>query len=106
MANEQKIAELVEKYKLHQGFTDDSFDDVIRFNVESAIQYILNAGVSEAQIAAGKADFAIIRGAVDMWESDRFSRMFFMLVTQVRADVSTKPTGKRRRPPSKGGNDG
>lgn len=93
MVKDIKIDELVAKYKLHQGFTDGSFDDVIRMNITGAIQYIVNAGVSEKQINAGEADFAIIRGAADMWESDRFTRMFFMLVTQLRASKGGDANG-------------
>ena len=84
MVNEAKKAELIKKYKLHQGFADDSFDDVILFNIDSAIKYVVNAGVSEEQINNGEADYAIIRGASDMWDGDNFSRLFQMSVTQIR----------------------
>ena len=84
MADEAKILELIKKYKLHQGFADDSFDDVIRFNIESAIKYILTTGVIIDQINDGEADFAIIRGASDMWDDNKFSRLFFMNVTSIR----------------------
>jgi len=84
MVNKTKILDLIKSYKLHQGFADGSFDDTIRLNVESAIKYIVNAGISEKQINDGDADFAIIRGASDMWDGDRFSRLFIMSVTQVR----------------------
>ncbi|MCL2771975.1 MAG: hypothetical protein FWD71_01380 [Oscillospiraceae bacterium] len=84
--NDVILSNLIKKYKLHQGFAaeDKSFDDVILFNIESSIKYIVNAGVSEKQITNGDADFAIIRGASDMWDGDRFSRLFFMAVTQIR----------------------
>jgi len=88
MVENSKILELIEKYKLHQGFADDSFDNVIRFNIESAIKYILNAGVTVKRINGGEADYAIIRGASDMWDADRFSRLFFMAVTQIRGGSS------------------
>ena len=84
MVNEKKIKNLIKFYKLHQGFADDSFDEVIKFNIESAIKYIVNAGVSIKQINDSEADFAIIRGASDMWDGDRFSRLFIMAVTQIR----------------------
>ena len=84
--DEKKIIELIKKYKLHQGFAaeDNSFDETIRFNIESAVKYILNTGVTEEQINGGEADYAIIRGASDMWDGDRFSRLFIMSVTQIR----------------------
>ena len=84
MVNQEKIAELIKNYKLHQGFADDSFDETIKFNIESAIKYIVNAGVTFEQINDGEADFAIIRGASDMWDGDRFSRLFIMSVTMIR----------------------
>jgi hypothetical protein len=81
-----KMLDLISKYKAHQGFADadSSFDEVIRFNIESAIKYIVKAGVSMEQVNGGEADFAIIRGASDMWDGDRFSRIFMMSVTQLR----------------------
>ena len=86
MVKSEKIKELIDKYKLHQGFVaeDNSFDETIRFNIESAIKYILNTGVTEEQINGGEADYAIIRGASDMWDGERFSRLFIMSVTQIR----------------------
>ena len=84
MVNEAKKAELIKKYKLHQGFADDSFDDTIKFNIESAINFIVNAGISEKQINDGDADFAIVRGASDMWDGDRFSQLFRISVAQIR----------------------
>jgi hypothetical protein len=86
MTRDEKIIGLIKKFKLHQGFAadDKSFDDTIKFNIESAVKFIVGAGVSEQQILDGEADFAIVRGASDMWDGDYFSRLFIASVAQIR----------------------
>lgn len=85
MISDTKLSELLNQYKQNQGYYDDNSDEAIKNNLRYSADYALNAGVLvKTMEKTTKADGAIIRGAMDIWENAEFSRITIMMMSQLK----------------------
>lgn len=81
-------AELLEEVKKRLGVTGTYQNDTISGHIQDVKDFMMDAGVSEAQMSSKKIIGAVTRGVSDLWNygsgDGEFSTYFYQRVTQLR----------------------